>query len=322
MRVTVRGVRHRQRVGLVVLGVAVVLVAVLTGLRPHPVAGTGQAAPVPGPPAVGSCVADPVPGRQQVPNTVTAITGGTVPVYPAQQIGPCARSRFGEVVSVITAPKPTTVEGDASDRYLYDPNQSSCIRIAMQYAGMTAQPIHRFWQTYLQIGLALSRPSTRQQAAGQHWAACIVTLPPLEMTSAPPQYAGSLRNALTTGAHRDQLGSCLLTTNWDDGFTTGSCSQPHPMEFLGGGDSGDQPVTRGEVEQTCRQLAGQLTALPNPTAAGALSIVVRIEAMNAAAITTPQVPAHSNLQCGVTTTGNRKLRGSLLALGRQPIPWA
>lgn len=320
--VTVRGVGHRQWVGLVVIGVAVVLLAAVTGLRTHQVAGAGQAAPVPGPPAVGDCVADPVAGRQSVLITGTAITGGTVPVYPVQQSRPCTGSRYGEVTSVIAAPKPTTVEGEADDRYLNDPNQNSCVLTAAQYVGMTTQPIHRFWQPYLQVNLALSRPSPRQEAAGQHWAACIVTLPPPTMTSAPPQYGGSLRNALTTGAYRDQLGSCLLTTNWDDGFTTGGCRQPHPLEFLADGDSGDHPVTRNQIQQTCRQLAGQLTALPDPTANGALAVVVHIQAMNGATVTTPQIPAHSYLTCGVAATGGRKLRGSLLALGRQPIPWA
>lgn len=54
----------------------------------------------------------------------------------------------------------------------------------------------------------------------------------------------------------------------------------------------------------------------------ALSIPIQVEDTSSAAITTAQVPAHSNLACGVTTTGDRKLRGSLLALGRSPIPWA
>ncbi len=32
--------------------------------------------------------------------------------------------------------------------------------------------------------------------------------------------------------------------------------------------------------------------------------------------------SHTLVWCGVTTTGSRTLRGSLLALGRQPILWA
>ena len=81
-------------------------------------------------------------------------------------------------------------------------------------------------------------------------------------------------------------------------------------------------MTRIQIERTCQQLVRQLTAMPDPTAAGALSIQIDIENHTLTPVTTPQVPAHASLACGVTTTGNRKLRGSLLALGRQPIPWA
>jgi len=94
------------------------------------------------------------------------------------------------------------------------------------------------------------------------------------------------------------------------------------MEMLGTGDSGDHPVTRTQVELSCQQLVRQLTAMADPTAAGALSIQINVQDNSSTVITTAQVPAHSNLACGVTTTGNRKLRGSLIALGRQPIPWA
>lgn len=54
--------RCRPRLGLVVIGVAVFLVAVVAGIRPHLVSGAGQAAPVPGPPVIGrDCVLGPPP---------------------------------------------------------------------------------------------------------------------------------------------------------------------------------------------------------------------------------------------------------------------
>ena len=259
---------------------------------------------------------------------MTASSGGTVPVYPAQQIGPCTGARYGEITAVIAPPKPTTVEGDVDSRYLDDPNLNSCARTALHYVGATTEPIDRFWQTYLQISIALSRPSGRQEAAGQRWAACIVTLqaPEPAATSAPrepgpPRYAGSIRDALHTGQQRDLLSTCLPTTNSNDNFTVGGCQQPHELEFLATGDSGDHPVSRVQVQETCQQLVRQLTAMPDPTAAGALSMQVDVQDNSSVAITTPQVPAHSNLACAITTTGHRKLSGSLLALGRQPIPW-
>ncbi len=101
--------------GLVVIGVAVTLVAVVAGLRPHLVPGAGRAAPVPGPPAVGDCVLDPLPGPP--PGiTVTATSGGTVPVYPAQHIQRCSGIRYGEIVSVIAPPSRTVVKDDGAGR--------------------------------------------------------------------------------------------------------------------------------------------------------------------------------------------------------------
>jgi len=322
-------VTHRQQ-GLVVIGVAVFLVVVVAGLRPHLVTGAAQAAPVPGPPVVGDCVLDPVPGPP-MRALVTDASGGTVPVYPAQQIRPCTGTRYGEITAVIATPKPTVVKGrGTSDRYLDDPNQTSCAFAAAPYVGMTTQPIQGFWQTYLQITSGLSRPSARQQAAGQRWAACIVTLRPSDPGSATAtapaqavaQYGSSLRDALHTGRQRDQLGTCIPAVDWDRGPVTDGCRQPHTLEILAFGDSGDHPVTRAQVELSCRQLVRDLTAMPDPTAAGALSIQIHVEDSSSTAITTPQVPAHSYLACGITTTGSRKLRGSLIALGRQPIPWA
>lgn len=139
-----RGVTsRRQRVGLVVIGVAVALVAVVAGLRPHLVAGSAQAAPVPGPPVAGDCVLDPVPVRPVggVLAPVTATSGGAVPVYPAQQIRPCTAARYGEITAVITAPKPAVVQGDADNRYLDDPNENSCYQSASQYIGIPAEPM-------------------------------------------------------------------------------------------------------------------------------------------------------------------------------------
>ena len=129
-------------------------------------------------------------------------------MYPAQQIRTCTGARYDEITAVVAAPKPTVVKGDnANNFHPYDPNEDSCVPTTIQYLGMTTQPLHRFWQTYLQINVALSRPSPRQEAAGQHWAACLVSLQPPDPApatatapaQAPPQYGTSIRNALHTG---------------------------------------------------------------------------------------------------------------------------
>lgn len=315
---------HRRRTGVVVIGVVVVLMVVVTGLRPHLLGGAAQAAPVPGPPAVGDCVLDPLPGSPQ--NTaVTAASGGAVPVYPQQLIRPCTAARYGEIVFVIAAPKPAVVEGEASGRFLADPNMDSCFQAAMRYLGIPTQPMVGTWQTFLQITVALSRPSPRQQADGQRWAACIVGLqaPGGSPNSADDQqYGSSIRDALHTGRERNQLAECGPTLDWNADLVAGNCGHPHSVEILAFADSGDHRVNRTQFELTCQQLVRRLTAMPDPTAGGALSIQIHVQDMNNTASTTTEIPAHSTLLCGVVASGTRKLGGSLVALGRQPIPWA
>ena len=224
----------RRRVGLVVIGLAVLLVAVVAGLRPQLVTGAAQSTPIQRPPGVGDCVVNPLPApKLGVVAPVTADSGGTVPVYPAQQIQPCTGARYGEITAVIAAPKPTVVTGDDADgRFLNDPNESNCFVAAQQYLGMTTPPTQTFWQgRILQFSVALSRPSPRQQAAGQRWAACIVTLPPPDPASPPSRYGNSIRNAVHTGRYRDQLGSCIPNFDWDGGLAM--CSQPHVLELMG-----------------------------------------------------------------------------------------
>ena len=247
-------VTHRRRVGLIVIGVAVVLVATVAVLRPHLVTGAAQAAPIPGPPAVGDCVLDPLPPAPVA--AVSTASGGTVPVYPQQTVRPCSGARYGEITAVIAAPKPTVLKNGAHSRYLDDPNTDSCYLAAPRYVGIPPQPIQSFWQTFLQIDIGLSRPSPRQEAAGQRWAACIVTLRPPDPASAPttsttqipaaPRYGSSIRDALHTGQQRDQLGDCLPVLDWNDLASTG-CRRPHLLELMALGDSGDHPVTLVQV---------------------------------------------------------------------------
>ena len=218
---------HRQRAGLSVIALVLVLVAVVASRQTHRVAGSAQTAPVPGPPAVGDCVLDALPGPGPG-TTVTASSDGTVPAYPAQQIRPCTAARYGEIVSVIATPQPAVVKRDFDSTYLDDPNRDSCVAAAVQYVGMTTQLIQRFWRPFLQVTFALSNPSPRQEAAGQHWAACIVAPQPSDSatdTRSAQQYGRSIRDALHTGAQRDQLGSCTTTADRSNIFTIGGCQQ-------------------------------------------------------------------------------------------------
>lgn len=136
-----------------------------------------------------------------------------------------------------------------------------------------------------------------------------------------PRYGSSIRNALHTGQQRDLLCYCIPGGDWDTGPSTDSCGSPHAVEVLGIGYTGELPVSRTQLELTCRRLVRQLTGIPDPTVAGALVVQVHVEDGSNTVVTAAQVPANSSAKCGVAVTGDRKLGGSLLALGRQPIPW-
>jgi len=306
------------------------LMAVIANVRPHIVAGAAQAAPVPGPPAVGDCVLDPVPVSAWVwssspleSTNITATTSAADMSYPRQQMQPCSGPRYGEVVAVIANPHAPVVAGDAANSYIGDPNMDSCHSSALQYLGLATPPAH--WEPFVQSTSAMSRPSIRQEAAGQHWVACVVGLRPSAGTPGPAAgrlYASSIRDAFHTGHERNQLGSCSPAIDWELPAGFSSCGLRHSLELFAFGSTGEHPMTRSALELSCQLLVRELTGIPDPTAGGALSIQVHAQILNATDIPTSQIPGNSGLQCGVITTGSRKLTGSLLALGRQPIPLA
>ena len=311
----------RQRAGLIVISVVLVLVGVIAGHRMQLVAGSAQAAPVPQPPAVGDCVVDPIP----VGVVLTAGSGGTVPSYPAQHIEPCNGLRYGDVAAVIPSPAPT-VAAPRSDgsTLLTDPNLDGCLPSAQRFLGIvTATPAFGYWFPSLRTTLSLAGPSARQRAAGQHWAACVVAPSFTDGSGVPSsrRYGGSIHHALHTGVLRDQLGNCASSIDWlGGGF--GDCARPHLLELLAYGRSGARPVDRSQVASTCRQLVGRFTGMPDLTAGGALSVLIHAHDDDLIAITTAKIPPNANLACGIASTGTRILGGSLIALGRQPVPWA
>ena len=316
---------------MLVIGFALLLVAVVASRHSHLIAGSGVASPVPGPPAVGDCVLDPVFDSILLATTLTATSGGTSPVYPVVRTQSCRLDRYGDVASVIASPKPTVVRGDADNRYLEDPNEDTCRRDAVKYLGLPAERSQGFWQPAAGYITSLSGPSLRQEAAGQHWAACIVSIPQPGVTPTPSttkvagppplQYGGSIRDALHTGAQRDQLGNCMPASDLPGDGNSVVCGRPHAFEVMGLGGSADHAVDRSQLQTTCRQLVGRLTGMADPTAAGALTIDIYAWDMDGSLRSISHVPSNVGLICGVATTGTRKLHGSLLALGTQPIPW-
>lgn len=123
----------RQRVGVVLICLVLVMTAVVANLGTHLVAGTGQAAPIPGPPAVGDCITDPIEpswsesrSQSDQPGTTPSTYG-----YLAMNVSSCTGNRFGEVVSVIANPAKLVVtsDGASSSTHGQQPGQLHCYRL-------------------------------------------------------------------------------------------------------------------------------------------------------------------------------------------------
>ncbi len=297
---------------------AALLVLVVTALRPGPVAGTAAAEPVPGPPAAGECVSEPV---QQYPGYGGG-TGQTY-VYPQLTVAPCTGPRFAEVVSVLDAPAQPQIVAQGSSLNISDPNQAACRTAVHDYLGtaVTVDPAGVIWSTVTTVEVSVTRPASRQEAAGQRWLACLAaargpTLPGQE----PAPYDGTLRDAIATGAARDRIGACATAPDLDTAYPAAACSRPHTVQLLA--TTRDLPAGTpiATVSDGCRWTAERLTGLPDVTAAGALTVRV-VVSVDGRTVTGDVLPADAAVACGLGTVGGRTLGGGLVGLGAAPLPW-
>jgi len=324
--------RHR---GVLLIGLVLLAAAVIPNLRSRTVAGTAQAVPVPGPPAVGDCVTDPIdPGWNNLGvRSVPAGTTVSTYTYPQVAISHCQVSRYGEITEVIANPtKPvvtTTGDGSGSSMDVTDSNMDTCQSAGYRYVGIattgnSVAPLLARWYPQLFTDTAASTPSIRQQVAGQHWLACIVYLHGFTdpgLFAEQERYDSSLRNAFLTGAERNRTGLCVAGANLDQGKSgLIGCGTDHQSEIFGSGATDDHPMARTDLQRSCRQVVARLTNLQDVTAAG-LTVQMLATDRYQAPITSASIPANTILSCGVTSTHYRSLAGSLLAIGSQPIPW-
>ena len=322
---------NRPRIiGLVLIALALSSLAASSELRPQAVPGVAVAVPVPGPPTPGECVASPGTTPWNPEEAGVRQPGADPYVYPHLVISPCVGFRYGEVAAVISDPSrpAVTVGADGTITALTDPNMDNCSLAALRYVGSPSggprlDRVLSFWYVLPAMDSVVSRPSVRQDAVGQHWLACIVFL---QQTAdgggdLPPSYGSSLRDALTTGNDRDQLGTCAADVDVNNSASV-ACSDPHSAETFGVGSTGETAVSRAELSESCGQLISRVTRLSDITAGGALAIQLRVTDSTGDSVTAAQIPADSEAVCGINATAGRKLAGSLLAIGRHQIPWA
>lgn len=116
------------------------------------------------------------------------------------------------------------------------------------------------------------------------------------------------------------LGFCGSGVDWTKRYV--DCSLPHNFQVLASGVVGGRAISRDELQRTCLQVARKLTALPDVTAGGALAVAVQSIEGTGASFASDGVQVPARLGCGFTTAGPRQLGGSLVAVGRHPVPWA
>ena len=299
-----------------------VILAVLAPQATRPVAGTPQAAVIPGPPAVGDCLLE----RISLRNGYETSTGFTV---PSARVQPCTGARFGEVVAVaeaqgVTRPQRLERCGQAARSYLGVGTASA--QPAAQ-AGQPGRTVDDPWAPSVRAGLVLAGPDQRQRAAGQDWVACVVdvTVPGggSGPGDAPDTYDGSARGGYDGGRLPSAFAFCRSGPDVIDAADI-PCTQDHPVEVLAS-TFDVAPTAAATLQDTCDALAARLTRMPDPMAGGRLRTVMSsgYVAPDGTVHIGADADGHVSLaQCLIAVVGPGSLNGTLIGLGDAPVPWA
>lgn len=304
------------------LGLLVLLVALVAALvMPAAVAGqrvTGRAAPqvFPDPPAVGSCLLATGPAGDGRPESLP-LDGLT--------FGSCAGPVRGEVVGVLDAPQ-EPVGG----------RRDPCFRAAVTAAGLQylgrrptlpeSPRSDRFsWAPFLGFTVTRVVPGDQARRGGQQWAACLAS------PHVSGAYEGRLAGAYTAGQSLPAaFATCWAVTatapgddptapviDLDATATLLPCDGPHGAELLAVGRVDDRSTTtRDEMRDACVRMATVMTRMPDPTAGGALAVV--LDPVSSDGASRPTDPWTVN--CFVVATGGRQLTDTLVGWGERPLP--
>ncbi|GAA2015166.1 septum formation family protein [Nakamurella flavida] len=292
----------RRAQGLLLLVLAVLAALVVPNLGARSVPGLPRAAAIPGPPNTGDCLLDPLQSSFE-PSTGRRIWTGT-PRY-----APCAGDRVGEVVLV----EPDVDRRPRTRSLAYRPSDT-CTAAAAAFIGLPPDLAGRdrvfgTWFPAVSAPTVRLAPDVVQWAGGQRWAACVVLTPG---TAGSTVYPTSLRGTFEAGLLPQAFGTCWDTT--DPVYsTTIDCGTAHAAEGFGFADD-LTGTTQEALDTSCRRLVDVLTAMPDATAGGTLSV-------GAAVVPDEGEGGNGFALCRVAAPADRTLTGTLLGLGTGEIPW-
>lgn len=285
------------------------------------IAGHPTAAPVPGPPTVGACV------TSLPPATIFSDAGSKYLVLPPMEYGSCTEHHYGEVTAVLQhlplQRNPTPTDTRRSGEELWN----TCPTADLEYVGLAdpatgnaADPAA--WGPALNARFVFAGPDARQKTAGQRWGACVLTASPT-IYNQPVPYSGSVRGRANFGPLPAGFGSCAadFTVN----AAAESCGDPHSFEILGSADLTTSGASSATRLADCSRVARRVTRMPDPTVGGRLLLQVRVDRYDSYGEPSRSSGPLRKLEtqygtCGIGTTGNARLHGSLLGLGTDPVP--
>ena len=100
---------------------------------------------------------------------------------------------------------------------------------------------------------------------------------------------------------------------------------PHHTEILGWATVADSASDSPELDDTCRQFAARITALPDPTSSGRLRIdAVALQDDGQGGWSTDQAAAEPRRQiaCTLSAVGTDRLAATLIGIAGGALPWA
>ncbi len=259
----------RRSAGLLFLAVALLAAVAVPRIAVPRIGGIAEIAPsAPGPPSAGDCLLKPAGWR-----------GDEQPLYPPVATGTCPGPRFGEVVSVIPASKIQDGSRSATGGSITDPNMQACRNDAAHYLGITTTndqfPLGGGWSPFPASNqILVAGPNAQQQAAGQHWLACIEYIDP-EGPGAPRpgDYRRTAKNAFSTSFPPAAFATCLRTATMAQ-FEVVDCHQPHQRRNCFGMAFGPATTSMLTLTNTCNTLVSQYARIPPAAVAAQLVVIV------------------------------------------------